>query len=200
VTCIVYVQGATVVGIRATDGVVVAGEKRLGYGNFILSRKAKKVYLIDEKIAVGAAWLYADSQALIDLVENMKKRHELLSKSKLSVQGIVKLVSRILYSSKLLPYMTELIIAGYDHRGPQLYVLDALGGASQEKYAAVGSGSTTALGLIEDSYKEGIKVQEAAELATEAIRVAVRRDALSGDGIDIVVITAERAWEEYRQL
>lgn len=195
-----YVQGATVVGIKATNGVVVAGEKRLGYGHFILSRKAKKVYLLDNRIAIGAAWLYADSQALTALVETVKRRHELIAKSKLSVKGIVKLVSRILYSNKLIPYMTELIIAGVDENGPQLYVLDALGGVSEEKYAAVGSGSTTAIGLIEDSYRDDLSVEKAVELAVESIKVAVKRDALSGDGIDVVVITTDKAWEEYYPL
>ncbi|MEM2273660.1 MAG: hypothetical protein QXX56_05570, partial [Candidatus Bathyarchaeia archaeon] len=37
------IPGATTVGIVCSNGVVLASEKRVSYGNFVLSRSAKKV-------------------------------------------------------------------------------------------------------------------------------------------------------------
>ena len=37
-----YMPGATAVGITYSDGVVFASEKRIAYGNFLVSKSTKK--------------------------------------------------------------------------------------------------------------------------------------------------------------
>jgi proteasome beta subunit len=195
-----YVQGSTVVGIKVNQGVVIAADKRYTLGNLVISGKAKKVHLINDKIVVGAAWMYADSQAIASVLKHELEYYKLSSKSPLSVKGVVKLLSSILYSSKMLPYLTEVIVGGVDYTGPHLYVLDSLGGYSEEKYAALGTGATLSLGLLEDRYKDDMTLAEAENLAVEAVKTAIKRDSLSGDGVDVISVSQKEVKEYSVQL
>jgi proteasome beta subunit len=47
-----------------------------------------------------------------------------------------------------------------------------------------------AYGVLEDRYHEGINVDEGMELAIRALYNAMKRDSASGNGIDVVKITA----------
>jgi len=71
-----------------------------------------------------------------------------------------------------------------------------LGSLIPDKYAAVGSGTEIAVGVLEDGYKEGMSVEEAKPLMTRAIKSAISRDAMSGDGIDFLIITKDGVAEE----
>ncbi|MCE4628013.1 MAG: proteasome subunit beta, partial [Desulfurococcales archaeon] len=102
-----------------------------------------------------------------------------------------------LYSYKAFPFMIEALVGGIDVRGePKLYVLDSLGSITEEPYAAVGSGATLALGLLEQNYREDLSVDEGIDLAAKAIRVAMERDPSTGDGIDVVAITRDGVIEK----
>jgi proteasome beta subunit len=75
-------------------------------------------------------------------------------------------------------------------------VLDVLGSVIPDKYAVVGSGTEIAVGVLEEGYKEEMKLKEAKELVTRAIKSAISRDVMSGDGIDFLIITKEGMAEE----
>jgi proteasome beta subunit len=75
-------------------------------------------------------------------------------------------------------------------------VLDVLGSLIPDKYAAVGSGTEIAVGVLEEGYKEGMRLEEAKALVTRAIKSAISRDAMSGDGIDFLLITKKGIAEE----
>jgi proteasome beta subunit len=55
----------------------------------------------------------------------------------------------------------------------------------------VGSGAEIALGVLEQGYKDNLTLKEARDLVTRAIKSAVSRDVMSGDGVDFLLITKE---------
>ncbi|MEM3114948.1 MAG: proteasome subunit beta, partial [Nitrososphaerota archaeon] len=73
--------------------------------------------------------------------------------------------------------------------GGHILVLDPLGSIIEDDYAVVGSGAEIAIGVIETSYKPEMNTDELRELAAKAIRASIARDAASGNGIDILIIT-----------
>ena len=60
----------------------------------------------------------------------------------------------------------------------------------------MGSGTEIAIAVIEESYNKEMTVAEAKGLVTRAIKSAISRDAMSGDGIDFLIITKEGTIEE----
>ncbi len=179
--------GATAVGIRTNDGVVLAAEKRMSYGGFIMSKAVKKVFKIGDRMGFAAAGLYADMQSIARVIEGEVRYYELSVGKRMKVRSAARVLAVILYSYKLYPLLTEIVFGGYDD-DYHVYVLDPVGSVVEEKYAAVGTGAPLALALLEKEYKEDMGVEDAKNLAIEAIKVASSRDALSGDGIDVMVI------------
>ncbi len=181
----------TAVGLKTRDGVVLATDKRVTYDGFVLSKQAKKVYMITGRTGVAFAGLLGDVGYLTKLLKLESKYYELKVGRDIKTRSLAKVLSLVLYNYKLFPMFTEIIVGGYDEEGASLFILDPVGSLIEEKYAAVGSGAQLALGYIEPKYREDLKLEEAEKIAVEAIKTVIERDVLSGDGVDLVVITRE---------
>jgi len=183
------ITGATAVGLKVNSGVVVGAEKRISYGGYIVSRAGKKVFKISDRMAIAAAGLVGDMQTLHRILSAEVMYRELITSTKMRIRSAAKLLSAILYSYKLMPFISEIIFAGYDDEGYHLYVLDPVGSVIEDDYAAVGSGAPIAIGIIEAEYQKDLELEKAIDLAIKAIKSAISRDAVSGDGIDVLAIS-----------
>lgn len=191
-----WIPGATTVGVVCSDGVILASEKRVTYGYFVMSKGGKKVFKITDRIGVACAGLIGDMQILAREVEAQANLFSMDVGRKITVRSVAKLMANILFNRRYAPLITQTIVGGLDEEGATLYVLDVLGSLIPDKYAAVGSGTEVAIGVIEEGYKDTLKVKEAKELVTRAIKSAISRDSMSGDGIDFIIITKEGIAEE----
>ena len=191
-----WVPGATTVGAVCADGVILASEKRVTYGNFVMSRGGKKVFKITGQIGAACAGLVGDMQILTREVAAQANLFSMEVGRPISVRAAAKLMSNILFNRRYAPLITQTIVGGLDDEGASLYVLDVLGSLIPDKYAVVGSGTEVAVGVLEESYTEGLSVEEAKPLVTRAIKSAISRDAMSGDGIDFLIITKDGVVEE----
>jgi proteasome beta subunit len=192
----VWIPGATTIGVVFHDGVILASEKRATYGSFIVSKGVKKVFKITDQVGAACAGLVGDMQILTREVEAQANLYSMDVGRKISVRSAAKLMANILFNRRYAPLITQTIVGGLDEDGPSLYVLDVLGSLIPDKYAVVGSGTEIAVGVLEEAYKEGMKLKDAKELVTKAIKSAISRDAMSGDGIDFLIITKDGMTEE----
>ena len=191
-----WIPGATTIGVVFHDGVILASEKRATYGSFIVSKGVKKVFKITDQIGAACAGLVGDMQILTREVEAQGNLYSMDVGRKISVRSAAKLMSNILFNRRYAPLITQTIVGGLDEDGASLYVLDVLGSLIPDKYAVVGSGTEIAIGVLEEAYKESMKLKDAKELVTKAIKSAISRDAMSGDGIDFLIITKDGVTEE----
>jgi len=188
--------GATAVGLRTENAVILAAEKRVSYGGFIMSRAGRKVFLIKDRYGVAFAGLFADIQTLRRLMNVEIHSYEIENGRPITVRSAARLLSVILYQYKLMPFLSEVIFGGIDDEGIHLYVMDSLGSLIEDDYAAIGTGAPVAIGIIESRYKKDMKVEEAEQLVVDSVKAAISRDAVSGDGVDVVVITHGKSWEK----
>ena len=191
-----WIPGATTIGVVCADGVILASEKRVTYGYLVVSKGVKKVFKITDQIGAACAGLVGDMQILTREVEAQASLFSMDVGRKISVRSAAKLMSVILFNRRYAPLITQTIVGGLDEEGPSLYVLDVLGSLIPDKYAVVGSGTEIAMGVLEEGYKEGLSIEEAKALVTRAVKSAISRDAMSGDGIDFLIITKEGITEE----
>lgn len=187
--------GATTLGLVCKDGVVLASERRVAWGTFVLSKAGKKVFKIADKIGVACAGLISDMQVIAHTMEAQAALYALDMRKQMSVKAAGKLLSNILFQRRFAPLFSQTIIAGVDDNGPRMFILDPLGSLIEDKYAAIGSGAQIAVGVLETDYKDSITVEQGKEIVVKAIRSAAERDAGSGNGIDILVITDSGASE-----
>jgi len=191
-----YIPGATTIGLIFKDGVILASEKRVSYGYLVVSKTGKKVFKITDLIGAACAGLVSDMQVLIREVEAYVNLFILDSGRPISVRSTAKLMSNLLFNRRLAPLITQTIVGGIDDEGPSLYSLDPLGSVLPDKYMVAGSGTEIAIGVIEEGYKENMNMQEAKELVVRAMKSAISRDVMSGDGTDFLIITKDGMQEE----
>lgn len=191
-----FVPGATTIGVVCSDGVVLASEKRVSYGYMIMSRVGKKVFTLTDSIGAACAGLVSDMQILVREVEAYANLFRLDVGRPISVKSAAKVMSTLLFSRRLVPLITQTIVGGTDDEGASIYVLDILGSVIPDKFAAVGSGAEIAVGVLEQGYKENMSIHEGKDLVTRAIKSAISRDIMSGDGVDFLYITKEGIEEE----
>ena len=191
-----WIPGATTVGVVCPEGVILASEKRVSYGYLIVSKGGKKVFKITDRIGAACAGLVSDMQILVREVEAYSNLYSLDVSRPISVRSAAKLMSTLLFNRRLAPLITQTIVGGLDEEGATLYALDIMGSVIPDEYAAVGSGTEIAMGLLEEGYKENLTIEEAKNLVTRAIKSAISRDIMSGDGIDFLIITKDGIREE----
>ncbi|MEJ2271542.1 MAG: archaeal proteasome endopeptidase complex subunit beta [Candidatus Bathyarchaeota archaeon] len=183
--------GATTIGLVFDGGIILASEKRVTYGSMIMSKTGKKVFKITDKIGAACAGLVSDMQILTREVEAQAKLFSLDAKRPMTVKAAAKVMSNVLFNRRMIPLIIQTIVGGIDDDGPALYVLDVLGSLLPDNYAAVGTGAQMATGVLEQGYGNKMNQKDAKDLVLKAIKSAIRRDAMSGNGIDLLVITKE---------
>lgn len=182
--------GTTTVGIVCKDGIVLAAEKKATLGYLVASKDDIKIVQVMPHIGMTQAGAVGDIQALVRYLKAEATLYELRENKRISVNAAATLLANIMYSGRWFPYMVQIILAGYDDKGPQLFILHPDGSKLEEKkFFSTGSGSPMAFGVLEVLYKDGLTVEEAKQIAVKAVKAAVERDIASGGkGIDVAVI------------
>lgn len=185
-----YMPGATAVGVTFDGGVVFASEKRIAFGNFLVSKSTKKTFPITPKVGATCAGLVADMQILSLQIAALAKIRKMELKRDIPPNTVAKMMSNMMYERRYFPLLTQVIVGGVVDK-PIMYTLDPLGSVLPDEYAAVGTGAEMALGVLDPQFKENMAEDAAVDLAKKAVRSASLRDAASGDGLDILVITKD---------
>ncbi len=195
-----YIPGATTIGVVFSGGVILASEKRVSYGYLVTSRAGKKVFKITDRIGAACAGLVADMQILTREMEAYTKLFNLEVGRPMLVKSAAKLMSNLLFNRRMAPLITQTLIGGIDEDGAALFSLDVLGSLIPDNFSVVGSGAAIAVGVLEEGYKENMSLDDAKALVTRAVKSAVSRDIMSGDGVDFLTITKEGIKEESSKL
>jgi proteasome beta subunit len=188
-------SGTTTLGLVCKDGVVLAAERRATMGTLIAHKVTKKIFKLDDNIGITTAGLVGDLQVLTRYITAEVELYRLKRGVPMSVEACATLTSNILSARRFFPYLVQLVIGGVDTKGSHVYSIDLAGGAIPDTYVTTGSGSPFVYGVLEDQYKEGLSTDEGLDLAVRAITAAMKRDAASGDGIDVVKITKDGYFE-----
>jgi proteasome beta subunit len=186
--------GATAVGISYNRGVILAAEKRVAFGNFLVNKNTKKTFAVTELVGAACAGMIADMQVLVRQVGALAKIRKLETRRNVAPNSIAKMMSVIMFERRFFPLLTQVIVGGLENN-PQIYTLDPLGSVLPDKYAAVGTGAEMALGVMDAEYKDNLSEETASNLAIKAIKSSIQRDASSGDGIDILTINQDKIAE-----
>ena len=181
--------GATVVGIKCSDGVVVATDSLITWGTHVLTDKGVKAFKLTDTIVLASAGLTSDYQMLVNRLKAQIKLYELNQKKDITVKALSKMLANTLYARRMAPLYVQTVVVGLDATGPQLFTLDMGGSLIPDEFTATGSGTAPAYGVLEDRFKPGLTVKEAEELAVSAVKAGITRDAQSGGEIRVMSVT-----------
>ncbi|MBR9683771.1 proteasome subunit beta [Candidatus Woesearchaeota archaeon] len=186
--------GTTTVGIVCKDGVILAADKRATAGTMIVDKRAEKVHLISDDVAVTIAGTVSDAQLLIKLIRAELKLKEVRTSKRPTMKESANLLGGLLYSSirrmSMIPGIAHFLMGGKDYLGTHLYDLFPDGSVTKVRdFISSGSGSVFAYGVLESHYTPEITLEEGIPLVVKAVNTALQRDSASGNGIDVVTIT-----------
>lgn len=193
----VWVPGACSVAAKFKDGVVLGNDTKVIWGYTIQNKNVKKLFPLtaDKRIAMSCSGLVGDFQALTRIMQAQANLYELKEGVKISVRAMAKMVANFLYQRKMAPLFANVEIAGVDENGPQVFTMDAIGSLMEEDYGVSGSSATFAVGILEAEYNPKMTVADGKALIQKTIRNAVKRDAMTGNNIDIMTITKDNVEE-----
>ncbi|MEM3622614.1 MAG: archaeal proteasome endopeptidase complex subunit beta [Candidatus Bathyarchaeia archaeon] len=181
-------KGTTTIGVVCKDGVILASDTRVTMGFYVAHKHGKKVYKIDDHLAMTISGTVADAQRTVDILTANAQLYKINMSRPLPISSAARLVANLFFSSRYAPLLTQVLIGGIDDTGPHVYSLDPFGSLTEEKCVATGSGSPIAYGVLEDKYKEDMSVAELLPIIVKAVNSAMKRDAASGDSFNVAVI------------
>ncbi|HEV8405568.1 MAG TPA: archaeal proteasome endopeptidase complex subunit beta [Nitrososphaera sp.] len=182
-------KGTTTCALICKDGVVLAADTRASAGLFIADRHVMKIQKVDRHLAMTIAGGVADAQNLVDVMRYNANLYRLQNRELMPVKAAARLCSNVLFNQRYFPYYVQIIMAGFTKgEGSNIYNIDLFGSITTEKFISTGSGSPVAYGYLESEYKEGLSVNDGYKVAMQAIGAAIRRNAGTGDGINVVII------------
>jgi proteasome alpha subunit len=165
-------HGPLAVGVKATNGVVLIGEKRTPHSLVDIST-LKKILLIDDHIGTAIAGLHADARKLIDQARVQAQINRLSYDEPISMQSLVVNIcdTKQMHTQYggVRPYGVSLLLAGIDFEGPQLYTTDPSGSYWGWKATAIGKEADVVRDYFANKYSDKLDVDGALALALEGI-------------------------------
>ena len=181
-------HGTTTVGIKASDGVVLCADMRASAGYFIANNNTMKIQKIYDHAGLTLAGGVADAQNLTDILRYHASVHAVQKNENITIKSLARLCSLVFHQNRGYPFIADILLGGYDRDGPALFNVDMFGSVEEKSYVTTGSGSPVAYGLLEDEYRDDLKIEDAKVVALRAVKAAIVRNIGTGDGINLATI------------
>jgi len=167
-------QAGTCLGILASDGVLLAAEKRVT--NKLLDDMVmqEKIYKINENMAVTVAGITSDANILINMLrvegQNHLLRQGVSAPCEQLVENVCNWKQRYTQSGGKRPYGVSILYMGWDaHYGYQLYHSDPSGNYSGWKATCIGNNHVPAIALLKQEYKDVTDLASAKKLSMKVL-------------------------------
>lgn len=188
-------QGVTSLGIKATNGVVIATERKAN-STLILTETLEKVCKITPDIGAVYSGMGPDFRVLINKSRkaaygSYRKMYGSYPPTKILVSQIAKIMQEATQSGGVRPFGVSLLVAGYDdHNGFGLYQVDPSGAYFPWKATAIGKGATAAKTFLEKRWNDELELEDALHIALLTLKESVEGE-FSGETIEIAIIGEE---------
>ncbi|KAI1726503.1 proteasome subunit domain-containing protein [Ditylenchus destructor] len=187
--------GATSIGIRTKEGVVLAAEKRAS-SKLLVNDSLDKISKVDEHIGTTFAGLIADSRTLVNHARQEAQNFWFTFNRKIRVEDVTQSVANLALhfgddDSKIRmgrPFGVALLFAGVDKTGPRLFHLDPSGTFIDCLAKSIGAACDGAEQNLKEKYHEDITLLEAEKLALTILK-QVMEDKLDSLNVEVVVMT-----------
>ncbi|MCQ8891775.1 MAG: archaeal proteasome endopeptidase complex subunit alpha [Candidatus Methanosuratincola sp.] len=186
-------RGWTAIGIRCTNGVVLAVEKKR-ISPLIDPASMEKILKIDEHVGATFAGLSSDARILIERARQEAQINRMLYDETIDVEVLTKKVSEVkqIYTQHagVRPFGVALLIAGVDRFGPKLFMTEPSGAYAGYYAVSIGAGSQTVTEFFEKNYQQDLKVDDAIMLALKAL-ASVIEGSLDSTKVEMAILRTE---------
>ncbi|WP_415381994.1 archaeal proteasome endopeptidase complex subunit alpha [Halosimplex sp. TS25] len=186
-------RGTASIGVRTSDGVVLAVDKRIR--SPLMERSSvEKIHKADDHIGIASAGHVADARQLIDFARRQAQVNQLRYGEPIGVETLTKSVTDHIQQYTQVggarPFGVALIIGGIANGEPRLYETDPSGTPYEWKALAVGADRGDIREYLEENYSEEMDLDGGVGLALEAL-ASVNDGELAPEGIGIATISVD---------
>lgn len=161
-------NGATTLGIKAVDGVVIAAEKKVG-STLIDTSSIQKVFALDEHVGCTYSGIGPDARLLIDHARHECQVYRLTYQEAMPVGQLVReiasLYQEFTQSGGVRPFGCSMLVCGCDSTGQHLYQVDPSGTFWAWKATSIGKNSSNAKTFLEKRYSGDVELEDAVHTA-----------------------------------
>lgn len=186
--------GSTAIGIRTSEGVVLAVEKRVT-SPLIEPGSIEKISEIDVHMGCAMSGLTADARTLIDHARVEAQAHWFTYNERMPVESCVNAVADLALDfsdsdsgrKKVMsrPFGVALLVGGIDAvDGPVLFNTDPSGTFTKYAACAIGGAQEGATSMLQEQYNKDMTLQEAETLALTVLR-QVMEEKLSKVNVEV---------------
>jgi len=192
-------NGGAVVAMVGKNCVGIASDMRFGIQAQTIGYNQPKIYKINDRTYIGLAGLATDNQTLYEKLKFRTNLYRLREERDINPKIFANLVSSILYEKRFGPYFAEPVICGLDGEKPFICAMDLIGAPLlAEDFVLAGSSSSEAMyGMCETLYRPNLEPDDLFETLSQCLLSAVDRDALSGWGGIVTIITKDGTITRY---
>ena len=146
-------HAGTAMGILASDGIVLAAEKKMTSKLLEPTKMSEKMYMIDDHVACAVAGITADANILVNQARLHAQRYRFAYQEPQPVEQLVQSLcdEKQAYTQYggLRPFGVSMLYAGWDKTfGFQLYQSDPSGNYNGWKATCIGANNTAATSLM----------------------------------------------------
>lgn len=188
--------GATSLGMVASDGVVIATEKKLP-SILVDEATVQKILPITPNIGVVYSGMGPDFRVLVRKARKTAQQYHQLYKEYIPVAQLVRetavVMQEFTQSGGVRPFGVSLLMAGFDDNGPQLYQIDPSGSYFAWKASAIGKNMTNAKAFLEKRYSDEVGIEDTVHTALLTLKEGFEGQ-LSGSNIEVGVLGPDRTF------
>lgn len=179
-------HGTTIVALRYTEGVIMAGDRRATAGSSIAHRAMEKVHPADRWSGVAIAGAAGFALEMVKSFQLELEHYEKLTGNVLSLEGKANMLGSMVRQNLPMAMQGMVVVplfAGYDTRRRlgRIFTYDATGGRYEETdFHADGSGGRDARTTVKLGWTEGLERPQAIELAVQGLYEAADEDSATG--------------------
>lgn len=193
-------RGTTSLGVKSKEGIVLLVDKRTT-SKLVESKSIEKIFQIDDHIGAATSGLVADARALIERARMESQINKITYNEPIRVESLAKKICDMkqMYTQNggVRPFGSALIIGGVNKNGCKLFETDPSGALIEYKATAIGSGRSAAMDVFEENYREDMTINEAIDLALDAVYEATEGKT-TVESVEIAVIDKET--RKYRKI
>ncbi|KAJ3215687.1 Proteasome subunit beta type-3 [Clydaea vesicula] len=187
-------NGGAIVAMKGKNCVAIASDRRFGVQALTLTHDFQKVFEINDKIYIGLGGLATDVQTLSETFRYRVNMYNLKEEREIQPKTFAHLVSSTLYEKRFGPYYCEPVIAGLEKDGsPFICSTDLIGCTTfPNDFVVTGTAEQQLYGMCESLWEPNLEPEDLFEIISQALLNAVDRDAVSGWGAIVHVITEDK--------
>ncbi|KAK9354869.1 nucleophile aminohydrolase [Lipomyces doorenjongii] len=188
------INGGSVVAMVGKDCVAIGCDMRLGMQALTISNDFPKIFQFNNAF-LGLTGLATDVITLSEVFRYKVNLYNLREERKIEPETFANLVSSTLYEKRFGPYFVGPIVAGINSKSGKPYIcgFDLIGCINFAKDFVVGGTSSPQLfGMCESLWEPDLEPDDLFETLSQALLNAQDRDALSGWGAIVYVITKDK--------